>query len=75
MTETNLPYPSPVIRLAKVLYEEMEFLDPSLGDEVAWDSLPLRKRTFYCLCVARLIRERVDCAAAIENSDNDDVFG
>lgn len=70
-----LPFAPPVVRLAKCLYEEMEHLDPPSGPEaVEWSDLPSRTRVFYCLCVARLFRERVDCAALIEDADHNSVF-
>ena len=43
-------------RLARVLYDEMERLDPSQED-IEWDALSDRDRRFYELCVERLLAE------------------
>jgi hypothetical protein len=48
----------PIERLGKLLYEEMEHLDPGAGDYIDWDSLTDRQRDFYLLLVGSLLSER-----------------
>jgi hypothetical protein len=47
----------PINRLARALYEEMEHLDPGVGDYVEWDALSEREHQFYLLCVKAVIME------------------
>lgn len=45
---------SRTLRLARCLYETMEFLDPGT-DEVMWDDLTMREREFYILTIKELV--------------------
>ena len=42
-------------RLARVLFEEMEKLDPTEGGDRGWDGLTERDRDFYWFCVEAMI--------------------
>lgn len=44
-----------VMALARVLYEEMERLDPGSGGGTSWDDLPDLDVNFYAFCVSHLI--------------------
>ncbi len=46
-------------RLARALYETMEYLDPNTGDS-GWETLSEREREFYRLAVSGLLLERRD---------------
>jgi hypothetical protein len=45
-----------VMELARILYYEMERLDPSSGGGTSWEELPELDVEFYALCVEKLIR-------------------
>lgn len=52
-------------RLARVLFEEMERLDPQ--DDRSWSELSPRQRDFYALCVRKLL----DALPAMNSRDSD----
>lgn len=48
-------FPDEIVRLGRLLYEEMENLDPGMGPLIEFDSLTDRQRAFYSLLVKRLL--------------------
>ena len=57
----------PVNRLARILYEEMERLDPGYDEYVPWSNLRERDKTFYALSVQALLRQRAIIKAALSS--------
>jgi hypothetical protein len=60
-------------RLARALYEEMEFLDPS--NAPPWDDLSPRERDFYRFSVSHLLSHRAEMLSVLGLADNDMVSG
>ena len=58
-----------VVKLARVLYEEMEHLDPSGDDYIPWDCLSQREVEFYCLCIESIF-EKSDLVLRLLAHDN-----
>ena len=64
-TETN---PSgPVDALAGLLYEALEYLDPTL--DAAWADAPDDEREYVLLATRRLLRHRAEICAALACDD------
>lgn len=62
-------------RLAKRLYETMEYLDPEADEAVSWADLGDRQREFYRLLILHLFSEREDVLRVLEvNVANDDMI-
>jgi hypothetical protein len=56
--------------LARVLYEDMERLDPGGDDELqSWDALPMHNRVFYCECIYSLLGRRTLLLSALAHYD------
>jgi len=53
----RLEEPTPLKRLARILYEEMEHLDPGCEPYVEWEDLRWRDKELYTSCVERLLQE------------------
>lgn len=62
-----------LMRLARHLYEEMDFLDPGLK-ELPWEVLSKRDRDFYRFSLAHVLRHSSDVLLVL-NLPNDSVIG
>jgi hypothetical protein len=64
--------PESLERLARVLQEKMEDLDPCDGRE--WDELTDHEREFYRQCVKHILMERKHVLCALPLADNDPIL-
>lgn len=55
-------------QLARILFEEMERLDPGCCGGGLWDDLPQRDMAFYVSCVEKLL-ENDDLIARAQRND------
>jgi hypothetical protein len=57
LNPTEVLPPDRIERLARVLFEKMEHLDPSEQGDVGWEALSPFEREFYQVCVAAILLE------------------
>lgn len=53
--ELHARHTKPVIKLARILHEKMEHLDPGSCGGSSWDELPERDMEYYCLCIEEIL--------------------
>jgi hypothetical protein len=60
---------SAILQLARVLYDEMENLDPGGDDYVAWNNLTDLEREFYRQCVKAILAHRDLVSVCLSRND------
>ncbi len=59
----------PVKRLARILYEKMEHLDPGSCGGESWDELSPHARDYYALCVEAMVEQGPVLRAALTDDN------
>jgi hypothetical protein len=60
---------SAILELARILYDEMENLDPGGDDYLAWNKLTDLEREFYRQCIKAILARRDLLSECLPSND------